>query len=310
MRFLVTGGAGFIGSNLADELYKMGEVHVIDDLSSGNIENIKPLLDNGIEFTKTSILEYRKLLKATERVDYVFHQAALSSVTGSIENPTKSNNVNVTGTLNVLEAARKNKVKKVVYASSASIYGDTTLFPVSETMRPDPLSPYAASKLAAEHYCKVYTHIYGLPTVSLRYFNVYGPRQNPYSEYSAVIPKFITQILREEGPTIYGDGSTTRDFIYVKDIVQANIQAIKSDAEGVFNAAYGAQTSLNQLAQKIMDLTGNQVELNYGPEKPGDVKHSYADTTKARTTLNLQPKYDIEKGLQETITWYRDHTRD
>lgn len=309
MKFLVTGGAGFIGSNLATELNKIGEVIIIDDLSTGNMENIKSLIDEGVEFTEASILDYDKLLKISMDVDYIFHLAALPSVTRSINNPVKTNEVNVSGTLNVLEAARKNNVKKVVYASSSSVYGDTPTLPKKESMKPDPLSPYAVSKLTAEHYCNVYNHIFKLPTVALRYFNVYGPHQNPHSEYSAVIPIFITKTLGEESLTINGDGSITRDFTYIKDVVQANIQAMKKDSVGVYNASYGGQTSLNKLAQLIMEYTGNQVEIKYGPKRPGDVQDSYADITKSKMTLDYNPEYNIEKGLKETIKWYKNYLK-
>ena len=198
----MTGGAGFIGSNLVEELLDLGEVSVIDDLSTGDIENIELLVDKGVSFIEASILDNEKLVDVSRGIDFIFHLAALPSVSRSIDDPVKSNLVNVSGTLNVLEAARKNHVKKVVYASSSAVYGDTVELPISESMKPNPLSPYAVSKLAAEYYCRVYSHIYGTPTVCLRYFNVFGPRQNPYSEYSAVIPKFISIILEEKAPTI------------------------------------------------------------------------------------------------------------
>jgi len=301
----VTGGAGFIGSNLAEALLDLGEVLVVDDLSTGNQTNIDSLIENSLCFHEVNILDYEKMVKVTHGVDVIFHHAALASVSGSIENPAKSNAVNVTGTLSVLEAARKNNVKKVVFASSSSVYGDTLQLPVHEQIKPCPLSPYAVSKLAAEHYCRVYSHIYGLPTVCLRYFNVYGPRQDPASEYSAVIPLFISLVLEEKSPTIFGDGSTTRDFVYVKDIVHANIQCIKTGVEGVFNVACGRQTSLNELAYLIMKKVGKKVDIIYGPKRRGDVEHSLADITEATDKLGFKPEYDIEKGLGETIEWYK-----
>ena len=303
----MTGGAGFIGSNLSEELLGLGEVLVVDDLSTGDFENVRFLVDKGVSFYETSILDYEKLVEVMRNVDYVFHLAALASVSASIDNPVRSNSVNVSGTLNVLEAARKNHVKKVVYASSSSVYGDTPELPKKESMKPNPVSPYAVSKLAAEHYCRVYSHIYKFPTVCLRYFNVFGPRQNPYSDYSAVIPKFISLILEGKSPVINGDGSITRDFIFVKDVVHANIQAVKSEAEGVFNVAYGKQTSLTELADLIMDLTKTRVEINYGPKLLGDVQDSLADISEARDKLQYYPSYDFEKGLKETIDWYKNY---
>lgn len=309
LRFLVTGGAGFIGSNLVEELLDLGEVSVIDDLSTGDIENIELLVDKGVSFIEASILDNEKLVDVSRGIDFIFHQAALPSVSRSIDDPVKSNLVNVSGTLNVLEAARKNNVKKVVYASSSAVYGDTVELPISESMKPNPLSPYAVSKLAAEYYCRVYSHIYGTPTVCLRYFNVFGPRQNPYSEYSAVIPKFISLILEGKAPTINGDGSITRDFVFVKDVVHANIQAIKTKAEGVFNIANGKQTSLKELAELIMNKVGTKVEIIYGPNRTGDVQDSFADITEAKDKLQYTPKYDIKKGLKETIKWYKMHAK-
>jgi len=305
----VTGGAGFIGSNLVEELLDLGEVSVIDDLSTGDIENIELLVDKGVSFIEASILDNEKLVDVSRGIDFIFHQAALPSVSRSIDDPVKSNLVNVSGTLNVLEAARKNHVKKVVYASSSAVYGDTVELPISESMKPNPLSPYAVSKLAAEYYCRVYSHIYGTPTVCLRYFNVFGPRQNPYSEYSAVIPKFISLILEGKAPTINGDGSITRDFVFVKDVVHANIQAIKTQAEGVFNIANGKQTSLKELAELIMNKVGTKVEIIYGSNRTGDVQDSFADITEAKDKLQYTPKYDIKKGLKETIKWYKMHAK-
>jgi len=305
----VTGGAGFIGSNLVEELLDLGEVSVIDDLSTGDIENIELLVDKGVSFIEASILDNEKLVDVSRGIDFIFHQAALPSVSRSIDDPVKSNLVNVSGTLNVLEAARKNHVKKVVYASSSAVYGDTVELPISESMKPNPLSPYAVSKLAAEYYCRVYSHIYGTPTVCLRYFNVFGPRQNPYSEYSAVIPKFISLILEGKAPTINGDGSITRDFVFVKDVVHANIQAIKTQAEGVFNIANGKQTSLKELAELIMYKVGTKVEIIYGSNRTGDVQDSFADITEAKDKLQYTPKYDIKKGLKETIKWYKMHAK-
>jgi nucleoside-diphosphate-sugar epimerase len=306
LKYLVTGGAGFIGSNLSEYLIIKGKTQIIDDLSTGTLENIKQFKDK-INFTEISILDYENLLKLTKGVDYIFHQAALPSVPRSIKNPVATNNVNINGTLNILEAARRNDVKKVIYASSSSVYGDTPILPKQETMKPNPLSPYAVSKLTGEYYCRVYSKVYNIPTVCLRYFNVYGPRQNPYSEYSAVIPKFITAILKQKPPTIYGNGYHTRDFTYVKDVVQANYKAAISKNEGIYNIGYGEQTSLTTLANKIMEITGTEVDTKYEPERPGDVKDSLADITEAKAKINYRPEYDITRGLEETIDWYRKH---
>jgi UDP-glucose 4-epimerase len=310
MKYMVTGGAGFIGSNLSEELLNHGDLCIIDDLSSGEIKNIKHLVERGAEFSQTSILDYKKLVKLTKDIDYIFHLAAVPGITISIENPVYTNKVNIEGTLNILEAARKNNVKKVVYSSSSSIYGDNPILPLKENMNPEPKSPYAVSKLAAEYYCYNYSQIYGLPTISLRYFNVYGPRQNPDSEYSAVIPIFITKILRRENPTIYGDGSITRDFVFVKDVVQANIQSMRSNVEGIFNVALGSQINLNTLVELVMDITGIYVDVMYGPERIGDIKASYACIDKAKKLLDFKPKYKLKKGLEETIEWYRGYLED
>lgn len=307
MKYLVTGGAGFIGSNIAGTLQDQGEVIIIDDLSTGKYRNIEPLVNDGARFYESSILDTEKLLAITKEVNYIFHQAALPSVARSIKDPIKTNNVNVSGTLNILEAARTNHVKKVIYASSSSVYGDSKTLPKKESMTPNPISPYAVSKLTSEYYCRTYSKIFGLPTVCLRYFNVYGQNQNPHSEYSAVIPKFITLILQGKQPTINGDGNHTRDFTYIKDVVQANLRAMKPKTEGIFNIAFGEKTSLNELVYKIMELTGIYVDIKYGPERPGDIKDSLADISKARKQLGYRPKYDINRGLKETIKWYKDY---
>jgi UDP-glucose 4-epimerase len=307
LKYLVTGGAGFIGSNIAGTLQDQGDVLIVDDLSTGKYRNIEPLVNDGARFYESSILDTEKLLAITKEVDYIFHQAALPSVARSIKDPIKTNNVNVSGTLNVLEAARTNHVKKVIYASSSSVYGESKTLPKKESMTPNPISPYAVSKLTSEYYCRTYSKIFGLPTVCLRYFNVYGQKQNPQSEYSAVIPKFITRILQGKQPTINGDGNHTRDFTYIKDVVQANIKAMKPKTEGIFNVAYGEKTSLNELVNKIMELTSIYVNVKYGPERPGDIKDSLADISKARKQLGYRPKYDINRGLKETIKWYKNY---
>ena len=235
---------------------------------------------------------------------FVFHQAAIPSVPRSVKDPVKSNNVNVNGTLNVLVASKDNNVKKVVYASSSSAYGDTPTLPKKEDMKPCPLSPYAVSKLAGEYYCKVFTECYDLPTVSLRYFNVYGPRQDPKSEYAAVIPKFVTRILNNKSPVIYGDGKQTRDFTFVKDVAKANILAAASDATGVFNVAGGKRITINNLTDAIIDFIQTSINPVYEDPRPGDILHSLADISKAKDEIGYEPFFEVQNGLKETIPWY------
>ncbi|RLG35105.1 GDP-mannose 4,6-dehydratase [Methanosarcinales archaeon] len=258
MRIVITGGAGFIGSNLAEvlALAPNNEVCVVDDLSTGKVENLP--IASGIEFIKGSITDLQLMNEVLADADFVFHQAALPGVQRSIEDPAHANEVNIRGTLNVLMAARDAGVKKVIYASSSSVYGDTPELPNREGMTPNPLSPYAVTKLVGEYYCKVFNDVYGLNTISLRYFNVYGPRQDPHSEYAAVIPRFVSRVLRGEPPIIYGDGQQTRDFTFVKDVVNANILAMNSDATGVYNIASGRMISIQELATLITRLTGLQ----------------------------------------------------
>jgi UDP-glucose 4-epimerase len=306
MDFLVTGGAGFIGSNLVEELIHHGKVVVVDDLSTGNQHNLKNL---DIKLHKKSILELPVLLELSKNIDCIFHQAALPNVSRSIEDPMRSNEINVKGTLNILEAARRNNVKKVVYASSSSIYGDSKALPKTEKMKPNPLSPYAVTKLTGEYYCRVYNHVFKLPTVCLRYFNVYGPKQDPSGEYAAVVPKFITRALDGKPPVIYGDGTQTRDCTYVKDVVQANIKAFESSAEGIFNVSYGERISIKELAKKVTRIIGNEPEIRYDKPRLGDIKHSLGDITKARKELGYKPDHDIDKGLEETINWFRKNWR-
>ena len=303
-KVVITGGAGFIGSHLAEELAENNEVIVIDNLSTGKIENIKHLMDNEkIIFKKGDIRDLDFLKKEFEGADYIFHQAAIVSVPFSTKNPFLTNEVNVSGTLNVLMAAKENSVKKVVYASSCAVYGNNPNLPLKEEMLPTPLSPYAASKLASEAYCNVFAYVYGLPTASLRYFNVYGPRQDAASPYAAVIPKFIERVRNGKPPIIYGDGKQTRDFIYVKDVVKANILAAESKATGVFNIASGKAISIEELAYKIIEIAGKNKNIKplYEKPRPGDIKHSVADIFKAREKLGFQPNYSLEKGLNEIV---------
>ena len=304
MKVVVTGGAGFIGSNLTDELARDHEVTVIDNLSTGRIENLDHIRDR-IQFINGSILDLDLLRRAFAGADTVFHQAAIPSVQRSVDNPIASNQANVDGTLNVLVAAKDSRVRKVVFASSSSVYGDTPTLPKKEDMKPNPKSPYAITKMAGEYYCRVFSEVYGLKTACLRYFNVFGPRQDPKSEYAAVIPRFVTRILQGKPPVIYGDGQQTRDFTFVKDVVKANILAGKSDAEGVFNIACGRRISLNELAGLIMEIVGRQVEPEYDEPRAGDIRDSLADISAAGEALGYHPDYDMNSGLKETVKWFQ-----
>ena len=308
-RTVVTGGAGFIGSHIAEELAKENEVVIIDDFSTGKRGNImSPGEGEGdVEVVEGSITDLALLERLFEGVDYVFHQAADPNVQGSIDDPLKTNEVNIKGTLNVLAAARANNVKKVVYAASSAVYGDTTVIPNVETLKPEPTSPYAITKLVGEYYCNIFYDVYGLPTTSLRYFNVYGPRQDPKSDYAAVIPRFISRILRNEPPMIYGDGEQTRDFIFVEDVVGANILAAeKKRANGeIINIGSAKRISINELAEKIM----GQFEKNSRPihiePLPGDVRHSVADVEKAKELLGFVARYSLDVGLSKTINYFK-----
>ncbi|GAB4263886.1 SDR family oxidoreductase [Deferrisoma sp.] len=307
--FLVTGVAGFIGSNLAEALLARGHrVRGLDNFLTGKPENLEGL--DGLEFLEGDVRDPETCREACEGVDYVLHEAALGSVPRSIEDPALSNECNVTGTLNLLVAARDAGVKRLVFAASSSAYGDTPTLPKVEDMRPQPLSPYALTKLAGEEYCRLFFELYGLETVSLRYFNVFGKRQDPFSTYAAVIPKFVSALLRGEPPEIYGDGEQTRDFTYIADVVQANLRACEAPREAcgqVYNVAYGERISLNALYREIAGLLGVDLEPRYGPPRPGDVKHSLADIGKARRFLGYEPAYDVRRGLAEAIAWYREN---
>jgi len=304
-KIVVTGGAGFIGSNLSRELLKDNDVIVIDDLSTGRIANIQDLVDEEkIEFKRGSITDLVFLQKNFIDVDFVFHQAAIPSVPRSVRDPVLSNYVNVNGTLNVLVAAKDNSVKKVVYASSSSIYGDTPTLPKHEDMKPQPLSPYAVSKLTGEHYCNVFTGVYDLPTVCLRYFNVFGPYQDPNGEYAAVIPKFINLLLDDKSPIVFGDGLQTRDFTFISDVVNANILAMQSNVTGVFNTAGGKQITINELVKIIsQQLSKEDIKAVYKAPRPGDIKHSFADVSKAKK-FDYESKFSLEQGLKKTIKWF------
>jgi len=301
MKIVITGGAGFIGSNLAEELTKKHEVVIIDDLSTGRAENVEAL---DLELVRGSITDPDLLRENFRGVDYVFHQAALPSVQRSIEDPVLANEVNICGTLNVLVAARDAGVAKVIYASSSSVYGDTPELPKREDMKPDPKSPYAVAKLAGEYYCRVFNEIYGLKTVALRYFNVYGPRQDPSSDYAAVIPNFVNRVMAGKEPIIYGDGEQTRDFTFVRDVVQANVLAMESDATGVFNVATGTRISINDLAGVVMEIIGNRVDFVHEEPRDGDVRDSLGDISRASAGFGYAPRYGMEEGLKETIGWF------
>ncbi|MBO8181469.1 MAG: SDR family oxidoreductase [Archaeoglobus sp.] len=301
MRAVVTGGCGFIGSNLAEELSKFMDVVVLDNLSTGKSSNLEGI---DVEFVKGDILDFDLLKKIFKDSEYVFHLAAIVSVQESVDNPVLANEVNIRGTLNILEAARFGEVKKIIYSSSCAVYGDSEELPLKEESLPRPKSPYAVSKLAAENYCKVFSEIYGLKTVSLRYFNVYGPRQDPFSDYAAVIPRFISKALKGESPIIYGDGEQTRDFIYVRDVVKANILAMEK-GEGVYNIASGKSITINELAKLVIRMVGAKTEPVYEEEREGDIRHSVADISKAKE-LGFSPSYTLEEGIKETIDYWRD----
>ena len=311
MRYIVTGGAGFIGSNLAERLARDNhDVVIIDDLSSGRHENVEYLMTfPRVTFIEGSVTDVALLTDACAGADGIFLQAAVASVPRSIKDPLETNAVNVAGTVNVLWAAKACGVPAVVAASTSAIYGDDPVFPKHETMAPGPLSPYAVSKLAGEHYGKVFASLYGIRTVFLRYFNVFGPRQDPNSEYAAVIPKFIARMLEDKPPIIYGDGEQTRDFIFVADVVRANIRAMESEASGIFNVAGGSRISLNQLAGSLSGITGIHHRPVYEPPRPGDVRDSLADISRARDAFGFSPRYTLEAGLRETVAWFRDGGR-
>jgi nucleoside-diphosphate-sugar epimerase len=305
-KYLITGGAGFIGSNIVKELLKRGEeVRVLDNLSTGRRENIEEVLKE-IEFIEGDIRSREVAKRAVRSVDYVLHQAALPSVPRSVNDPAASNEVNVSGTLNILIAARDADVKKVVYASSSSVYGDTPELPKREDMKLNPLSPYAVSKLGGEYYVRVFSNIYQLPTICLRYFNVFGPCQNPDSQYAAVIPKFIRMMLRDKNPTIFGDGNQTRDFTYVDNVVLANILAAKNiDSSGeVFNIAGGARHSLLYLAKYLKEKCQKNLPPKFLEQRSGDVKHSLADISKAKAGLGYKVKVKFELGLEKTVDFF------
>ncbi|GAA5263018.1 SDR family oxidoreductase [Methanocalculus sp. MC3] len=308
MRYLITGGAGFIGSNLADHLADRHEITIIDNLATGRQENINHLTNHqNVTIINGSITDPDLMHEITQDIDGIFHQAAIPSVPRSVKDPITTNEANITGTLQLLVAAKENGVRKVVAASSSSVYGDTPILPKVETMPPNPLSPYAVTKLTDEYYGKVFTELYGIQTVFLRYFNVFGTRQDPASEYAAVIPKFITRLLKNESPTIYGDGEQTRDFTYIADVVQANRKAMESDATGVYNIACERRISLNELAETLMEITGSNQPIIYEPSREGDIRDSLADISRAKAAFGYNPEYTLEEGLRETVAWFKEH---
>ncbi|MGB7845860.1 MAG: SDR family oxidoreductase [Candidatus Acidiferrum sp.] len=309
MRYLVTGGAGFIGSNTVDELVRRGHsVVVMDDLSAGKEENLADVRSK-ITFLKSSVTELEAVQKAMHQAEYVIHLAARTSVPRSVKDPLETNRINVEGTLNVLVAARDNKVKRVVFAASSSAYGETPTLPKIETMQPEPISPYGVSKYVGELYAQAFGRCYGLENVCVRYFNIFGPRQDPDSPYSGVLSRFATAFLTEEQPVIYGDGEQTRDFTYVDNAVEANLLACEAPraSGGVFNIGTGDRISLNQVLEYLRRISGKRLGAKYEPPRDGDIRDSQADISKAREYLGYEPTVRFEKGLEKTFEWYRLH---
>ncbi|MFL5808397.1 MAG: SDR family oxidoreductase [Flavisolibacter sp.] len=315
MNILITGGAGFIGSNLTRYLLKkpgVKLVRVFDNLATGSLKNIEEFESNpAFEFVQGDIRDYEACLRACESIDLISHQAALGSVPRSINDPITTNDVNITGTLNIFTAAKENKIKRVVYAASSSTYGDHMGLPKVEDTIGKPLSPYAVTKYANELYADVYAKTYGMEIIGLRYFNVFGPYQNPDGPYAAVVPLFIRAVLNNEPPLINGDGEHSRDFTFVGNAVHANDCALFVDntaaVNQVYNIAFGERTSLNQLFEMIKEIGGSDLAPKYGPERKGDVKHSLADISKAKKLLGYNPPFNIREGLKEAFEWYRKH---
>ncbi len=306
MKYLVTGGAGFIGSNIVEALLKKGDtVRVLDNFSSGKLENIAAFR-NDIDLINGDIRDYWTTVRAMEGIDYVLHQAALPSVPRSVDNPLTSNVVNIDGTLNVLEAARHSNVKKLVMASSSSVYGESEELPKHEKMVPSPLSPYAITKLTDEYYCRVYWQLYKLPTVCLRYFNIFGPRQDPQGDYAPVIPKFITALASGKQPIIFGDGEQSRDFTFVDNAVQANLLSATNDdiCGEAYNVACNAQFTLNDLVSKLCKLMNVDIKAKHDPPRVGDIMHSYAAIDKLGA-YGYKPTVEFEEGLEKTIAFFR-----
>ena len=307
--YLVTGGAGFIGSHLCEALVKRGErVRVLDNLMTGKSSNLAHL-EGQVELIEGDIRDYEVTRQAAEGVGIVFHEAAIPSVPRSVADPRLNHETNVDGTFNLLMAAREAGVRRVVYAASSSAYGDTETLPKAEAMLPSPLSPYAAAKLFGEYYCQVFTRVYGLETVALRYFNVFGPRQDPSSPYSGVISKFVTALLAGERPVIYGDGEQSRDFTYIDNVVDANLRAAEAPAAAgqVINVAIGERITLNRLLAELQRIIGTDLQPRYEEKRAGDVRHSLADITLARQLLSYESLVSLSEGLRRTVEWYREN---
>ena len=308
-KVVITGGAGFIGSNLAWELSKENEVVIIDDLSTGKIKNIQSLIDNElVTFVKGSVTDSKLLHQILTDIDYVFHMAALVSVPKSFMDPILTSTINVNGTVNVLSAALENNVAKVVNASSCAVYGDSTDLPLHEESTTRPLSSYAMTKLIGEHYCDIFSNIHGLSVVSLRYFNVFGPRQDPLNEYAAVIPIFISRALDEKPLIIYGDGTQTRDFVFVNDVVRANIFFAEKNITRIFNIGSGKNVSINEIADWIEEIYGKSTDKTYEPEREGDILHSIANVSKSKE-VGFEAETDLYVGLQKTFEWFEDQSK-
>lgn len=310
MNILVTGGAGFIGSHLVETLVARGEtVRVIDNLTTGHVENLASVR-NQIDWVQGDIADLETIEYAARSMDVIFHEAALPSVPRSIENPRASHDANLTGTLNVLIAARDHAVKRVVMASSSSVYGNSSVLPKVETLTPQPLSPYAVTKLACEHYARVFSELYGVSTICLRYFNVFGPRQDPTSQYAGALAKFVRCALHHEPYPVLGDGEQSRDFTYVENVVDANLLAARSEFDGgvVVNVAGGGRTTLNQIIALLNELTQQSLPIRYGPRRNGDVLHSHADISRARELLGYEPTVNVREGLKRTLEWYKTNT--
>ncbi len=306
--YLVTGGAGFIGSNIVDELLQRGQkVRVLDNFATGKEENLAGVAER-IDLIRGDVRDVGAVNRAVAGCDFVLHQAALASVPRSIADPVSNNEVNVQGTLNILMAAQKHRVKRVVYASSSSVYGDSEELPKVETMTPNPKSPYAVAKLAAEYYCRVFAGLHGMTTVSLRYFNVFGPRQDPNSQYSAVIPLFVKALIEKRAPTINGDGEQSRDFTFIANVVAANLLACEANISGgrVYNIACGGRFTLNELYSALARQLGSKIEPVYGPPRPGDVRHSMAGIERIERDLGYQVSVSFEEGIERTVRWYQD----
>jgi UDP-N-acetylglucosamine 4-epimerase len=317
MRVLITGGAGFIGSNLTEALLhdeRVSLVRVFDNLATGSLDNLKEFSSNKkFEFLEGDIRNYAACLAACKNIDLISHQAALGSVPRSINDPLTTNDVNITGTLHIFTAAKESKVKRIVYAASSSTYGDHPDLPKVEDKIGNPLSPYAVTKYVNELYAKVYANVYGMELIGLRYFNVFGPKQNPNGPYAAVIPLFAKAVLNNQSPIINGDGSISRDFTFVANAVQANILSLftenKNALNQVYNIAFGQKTSLLQLVELLNKIAGTNLQAVHKPNRQGDIPHSLADISKAKSLLNYAPQFSVEQGLQQTMEWYKNNLK-